>query len=126
MNLSKSNAVESFLVHRLVLTAFVGPCPEGMEGCHEDGDPSNNRATNLRWDTHKNNQLDMHKHGTCNFKKGRASRYAKPVLWDNAKEIRRLYQTGMYSMRTLGIRYGVNAQSICNVIHDDMYIEECV
>jgi hypothetical protein len=21
-------------VHRLVLEAFVGPCPEGMEGCH--------------------------------------------------------------------------------------------
>lgn len=30
------------LVHRLVMEAFVGPCPEGMEVRHLDGDASNN------------------------------------------------------------------------------------
>lgn len=53
-------------VHRLVLEAFVGPCPEGMEACHfPDRDPSNNRVENLRWDTRKNNHADKHKHGTA-------------------------------------------------------------
>lgn len=28
-----------WLTHRLVLTAFTGPCPDGHEGCHMDGDP---------------------------------------------------------------------------------------
>ncbi len=51
-------------VHRLVLEAFVGPCPEGMECCHNDGDPTNNRLENLRWDTRKSNSADKMKHGT--------------------------------------------------------------
>lgn len=50
-------------VHRLVLTAFVGPAPAGHEGCHNDGDPSNNALSNLRWDTHRANSLDRIKHG---------------------------------------------------------------
>lgn len=53
-------------VHRLVLSAFVGPCPEGMEGCHNDGDPTNNRLGNLRWDTHRANMQDRITHGRHN------------------------------------------------------------
>lgn len=54
-----------FLVHRLVLTTFVGPCPEGMEGCHDpDRSPSNNALSNLRWDTRKGNVDDCRRHGT--------------------------------------------------------------
>ena len=45
-------------VHRLVLESFVGPCPEGMEACHNDSDPSNNSLENLRWDTHAANMQD--------------------------------------------------------------------
>lgn len=44
-------------VHALVLEAFVGPRPEGMEGCHfPDPDKSNNHVSNLVWDTHQNNE----------------------------------------------------------------------
>jgi len=50
-------------VHALVLTAFVGPCPEGMECLHGDGDPTNNAKTNLRWGTHVENAADMIHHG---------------------------------------------------------------
>ena len=35
-------------VHRLVLEAFVGPNPPGLECCHNNGDPSDNRVENLR------------------------------------------------------------------------------
>ena len=45
-------------VHRLVLEAFEGPCPEGHECCHWDDDPENNRLENLRWDTRSSNKLD--------------------------------------------------------------------
>lgn len=52
-------------VHRLVLEAFVGPCPKGMQACHfPDPNRSNNRLSNLRWDTPKNNHDDKRKHGT--------------------------------------------------------------
>lgn len=51
-------------VHRLVLLAFVGECPIGMECCHNDGDSTNNDLRNLRWDTHKSNINDKVSHGT--------------------------------------------------------------
>ena len=51
-------------IARLVLEAFVGPCPDGMEACHTDGNASNNCIGNLRWDTHYNNNQDRVLHGT--------------------------------------------------------------
>lgn len=54
---------KSFYIHRLVLEAFVGPCPDGLEACHNDGDNFNNHLSNLRWDTHISNCLDRTNHG---------------------------------------------------------------
>jgi hypothetical protein len=53
------------LVHRLVLEAFVGPCPEGMLTRHLDGDPANNHLDNLRWGTPAENFADSVRHGTA-------------------------------------------------------------
>ena len=64
MTLRDDPRVESIFLHRLVLEAFVGPCPEGMEGCHNNGDPSDNRLENLRWDTRSGNRYDSVRHGT--------------------------------------------------------------
>lgn len=52
-------------VHKLVMLAFVGPCPTGMQICHNNGNPSDNRIQNLRYDTPKNNQMDRDAHGTA-------------------------------------------------------------
>jgi hypothetical protein len=62
--LRRDGAQFNVSVHRLVLTAFVGLCPPGLEGCHEDGYPFNNILSNLRWDTRKANQADSKRHGT--------------------------------------------------------------
>lgn len=51
-------------VHRLMLLAFVGPCPEGMEACHYDDDKTNNTLDNLRWDTRSANVRDMVRNGS--------------------------------------------------------------
>lgn len=56
--------IRTFRVHVLVLTAFVGPKPDGTYGCHNDGNPANNCKDNLRWDTPSANQRDREKHGT--------------------------------------------------------------
>lgn len=37
------------LIHKLVMDAFVGPCPEGKEIHHKDLDPSNNVLDNLEY-----------------------------------------------------------------------------
>jgi hypothetical protein len=64
VSLCQQGVYRTVTVHVLVLTAFVGSCPEGMEGCHEDGNGRHNAVFNLRWDTHSNNLLDTLRHGT--------------------------------------------------------------
>lgn len=55
---------ERFLVHRLVLEAFVGPSDlEGAQGCHHDGNPLNNVAANLSWGDQGDNWEDRKRHG---------------------------------------------------------------
>lgn len=57
IKLSKNNKKRSFLVHRLVATAFI-PNPEGKETVnHIDGNPLNNRSDNLEWATKSENHL---------------------------------------------------------------------
>jgi hypothetical protein len=50
-------------VHTLVLEAFVGPAPDGMECCHENDIRNDNRLVNLRWGTRKSNVHDMLRNG---------------------------------------------------------------
>lgn len=51
-------------VHQLVLMAFVGPAPFGMECLHRNGDHTDNTPGNLRWGTRKENVADSIAHGT--------------------------------------------------------------
>lgn len=52
------------LVHRLVAVAFLGPCPEGQEVRHLDGNPANTALTNLAYGTSSENAQDSIRHGT--------------------------------------------------------------
>ncbi|UUG70009.1 HNH endonuclease [Arthrobacter phage Zucker] len=51
-------------VHRLVLLAFRGPCPDDHEVCHRSGRRDDNRLANLYYGTHSQNSLDKLAHGT--------------------------------------------------------------
>lgn len=61
--LSKDSQYFNVQVHRLVLLTFRGPCPEGMQARHLDGDPTNNSPDNLAWGTLQENMRDQAKHG---------------------------------------------------------------
>ncbi len=55
-------------VHTAVLLAFVGDRPTPAHQCaHSDGDTTNNRLSNLRWATPKENNADKVRHGTLRF-----------------------------------------------------------
>lgn len=54
------------LVHRLVAFLFIGPPGEGQEVRHLNGNPADNRVTNLAWGTHAENMADMVRHGRTN------------------------------------------------------------
>ena len=57
ITLSKENKAYCFLIHRLVLEAFVGPCPPGYEANHKDGIKLGNEPGNLEWTTRSKNML---------------------------------------------------------------------
>lgn len=114
VNLSNENGQKTFSVHRLVLIAFVGLCPEGMEACHNDGNYMNNCLHNLRWDTHRNNERDKVAHGTSN--RG-AGNWCAKLSEDEVREIRSLYSAGAYSMNQLADLFGVTLGTIFPIIH---------
>jgi hypothetical protein len=100
-----------FRASRLVLEAFIGPCPRGKECCHENGDETDDRLTNLRWDTHSANLLDRRRHGTAVC--GEAINHAKLTVTD-VIEIRRLRAGGM-KLSELSNRFGVTMAEISNI-----------
>lgn len=64
VSLHRNGKGRTLYVHTLVLEAFIGPRPLGMEACHKDGKPGNNKVGNLYWGTHKKNMEDSVAHGT--------------------------------------------------------------
>ncbi len=102
----------SMYISRLVLLAFIGPCPFNQEACHNDGNPFNNFLPNLRWDTRKANIQDSIKHGT--FARGIHSGMAK-LNDDMVKEIRHLYTNGAKTI-DLSKRYGVTRSNIFSIV----------
>lgn len=94
-------------VARLVLEAFVGPCPEGMECCHGPGGCEDNRPSNLRWDTRQSNIEDIYRFGEANCPKGERNAKSK-LTEEGVKTIMRMRQEGARSrdiLKALGIKH---------------------
>lgn len=93
---------DGYQVHSLVLAAFVGRCPEGMEGCHWNDIPADNRLENLRWDTRSANVADRVRNGKhvmanrTNCPQGHAYTPANTYAYPNGaracRECRRAYR----------------------------------
>lgn len=90
----------SMAVHVLVLLAFVGPRPDGMEACHNNGTAWDNRPSNLRWDTHANNNADRLTHGT--YARGAAHHMAK-LSEEQVRGVRERKLSNLQIMVELGI-----------------------
>jgi len=100
-------------VYHLVLEAFVGPRPDGYVACHNDGDTTNSKVVNLRWDTQKANMQDMKAHGT--HVRGSRSVGAK-ITELEAVKIREIYSDGGTSQRRLAGMFGVSQSVIREII----------
>lgn len=108
------------MIHRLVLSAFIGPCPKGMECCHYDGNPRNNQIDNLRWDTAKNNAADKIRHGTQ--VRGESHPISK-LNWQMVREIRARYALGKTQLELTG-DFGVGSGTIQAIVEGRNWIEE--
>lgn len=102
-------------VHHLVLEAFVGPRPEGMECRHLNGNKTDNRLVNLAWGTRKENHLDNMRHGVgtvAQDQRGESNGRSK-LTEEQVLEIRRLWDSGeCRNQCELGRRFGVTNSQI--------------
>lgn len=111
VRLMVNNKDEFFRIHRLILEAFVGPCPEGMECCHTDGNRLNNSLENLRWDTPDSNLADRDRHQkTC-----KGSRHGRAKLCENdVLAIRRLCLEGM-KQKDIAEMFAISPQIVSGI-----------
>lgn len=101
------------LVHRLVLEAFRGPCPDGMEGCHfPDSTRTNCRLDNLRWDTRKSNHADKIVHGTSL----RGERSPRAKLTNGCIDRIRDMATCGAMQKDIGALFGITQTHVSNLL----------
>lgn len=93
-------------VHRAVLEAHDGPCPDGHETRHLDGNRQHNCFCNLKWGTRQENIDDMVIHG--GFTRGVKLR--SKLSQGDILSIRLL--AGKYSNCQIAIAYGVDSTTI--------------
>lgn len=99
-------------LHTAVAEAFIGPRPDGMEVCHNDGNRQNASADNLRYATRAQNHADMIQHGTHQI----GERHPMAILNEQAVvRIRNTERRGGY-LGTLAKEYGVTPQAIHRVV----------
>lgn len=108
----KGHVKKRAYVHRMVAEAFHGPCPDGMECCHNDGDHTNNHFNNLRWDTRKANWRDRRAHG--NGTEGEKHATGKLKRGD-VLAIRARHKPGLLGV--LAREFGVRRQTIWSIVH---------
>lgn len=99
-------------VHGMVAETFLGKRPDGACVRHLNGDKLNNKVSNLRWGTVKENADDRWMHGTMIYGEGssRAKLTAVEVL-----EIRELGRRGMTKV-AIAKRFGVDRRHVGNIL----------
>ena len=100
-------------VHRLVLEAFVGPAPDGMECRHLDGYPTNNGLENLEWGTRRQNIEDL---------KSSSGRYAKASLSDaQAVRVRGMFRGVHGDQSRIARELGLSLSMVNRLIRGKTY-----
>lgn len=108
------------LIHRLVLGVFGGEDisradHDVLQGCHLDGDATNNALWNLAWGTQERNWDDRKRHGD------RRS-YAKLTL-EQVAELRAASKAGV-SGEELGRRFGISSTEARAIVAGDVWKPE--
>ena len=99
-------------IHCAVLTAFVGPKPAGCTGSHLNGIRTDNRVSNLCWETSGDNNRRKLAHGTLvHGEKHKCSKLKEYQV----KQLRAMARAGASGI-SLAKRYGVSNTTVCRII----------
>lgn len=99
-------------IHRLICMAFHGPCPDGMQAAHINGDRMDNRPENLIWATPSENCKHRAGHGTTIM--GELSPNAK-LTNEHVLAARDLSSAGWSPQRIADI-FGVRGSTIARIL----------
>jgi hypothetical protein len=105
-------------IHRLILMAFIGPCPEGHEARHLNGNPLDNRLENLAWGTRSSNQGDDKRlHGTMQSceRNGQAK-----LTREQVHEIRRLRPTT--KLDDLARQFSISRSQVKRIVYGKSWV----
>ena len=95
-------------VHAIVLGAFVGPRPEGMEARHLNDEHTDNRVENLCWGTRRANAADRRRNEGYR-RNPRGEKHGNARL--DAEKVRAIRASGL-RQRNLASAFGVSVTTI--------------
>ncbi|MBK0095230.1 HNH endonuclease [Erwinia sp. S63] len=104
-------------VHQLVADAFHGPCPHGCQVRHLNGNPKDNRPSNLRYGTARENAADRMNHGTY---LGGSNHPGAKLTGGQAAQIRRRRRCGE-KVKDLAADFHVSTSTIESIIYGRSY-----
>jgi len=118
VSLFRKKKVYQVSVHRIILETFVGKCPKNMGCRHINNNPRDNRISNLRWGTQKENIQDQVKHRTHSgfFRKGENSPMSKLKEAD-VRMIIYTYRTGLFTQKEVAGMYNTDQANVCRIIN---------
>jgi hypothetical protein len=113
VHLCRDGIRRRFLVHVLVADAFFGPCPQGHERNHKNGNRADNRVENLEYVTRRENNL--HAYRTLKRPTQQGSKHGRSKLIEaQVIEIRAQRRAGK-SLLAIAGRYGVSAPTVSEI-----------
>jgi hypothetical protein len=104
VGISVGGVTKLLYVHRLILEAFVGPCPPKMECRHLNGVRTDNRLSNLCWGKTRDNAADRIIHGT----QARGSRHGWAKLTETDIPLIRARRAAGAFQRVIAEEFGVS------------------
>ncbi len=116
----ESGKSRSVGVHQLVADAFHGPCPTGLQVRHLNGDPKDNRPSNLKYGTAKENADDRKKHGTYQI----GGNHPGSKLTDEQAQKIRSLRSGGKKVKDLAAQFLVSTSTIESIIYGRSYKQQ--
>lgn len=112
---SDNGAKQKRYAHRLVAAAFVGPCPDGHQVNHKNGDKTDNSVENLEYVTAGDNLRHARRTG---LNQSYGSSHGQSKLTEvTAGQIKELLAGDKMTQTAIAQKFGVCNQTVSNIKH---------